>query len=78
MGYQPCDTGDLETRFEKIAIYVDQVTREPTHAARQLTNEIWTSKLGSLEDIEHTLEGITGAEYGEIGQFLKRPTSPPG
>lgn len=79
MGYQCCDSGNLETGFEKIAIYVEQVTREPTHVARQLRNGMWTSKLGPREDIEHTLEGITGIEYGEIGQFLTRPiTGPPG
>ncbi|TAF36353.1 MAG: hypothetical protein EAZ69_10585 [Oscillatoriales cyanobacterium] len=44
----------------------------PTHAARQLANGKWTSKLGWLEDIEHELDGLTGDRYGVVGQILKR------
>jgi hypothetical protein len=45
----------------------------PTHMARQLTSGRWTSKLGELEDIEHlTLEQLSGSDYGQAVQFLKR------
>lgn len=72
LGYTPCDTAEFEPGFEKIAIYVDN-NGTPTHAARQLPNGRWTSKLGNLEDIEHTtLEGLTGAVYGSVGLILKR------
>jgi hypothetical protein len=44
--------------------------------ARQLPTGVWTSKCGSLEDIEHeTLEALAGFgpyEYGAVVRFLKR------
>jgi hypothetical protein len=47
-----------------------------THAARQLDNGKWTSKLGQLEDIEHeSLEALSGAVYGSVVQVLKKPTT---
>lgn len=71
MGYVICDNNDLEEGFEKIALYA--LNGEPTHAARQLNNGNWTSKIGSCEDIEHTLDGLVGNVYGIVAQFLKRP-----
>jgi hypothetical protein len=70
-GFVPCESFELEHGFEKIAIYVDS-QGTPTHAARQLSNGGWTSKLGPQEDIEHTLNGLTGPEYGQVAQVLKR------
>src|SRR6266568_673062 len=43
--FLPCDDGDVEEGFEKIAIYVN-ATGDVTHAARQKPNGAWTSKLG--------------------------------
>ena len=75
LGFAPCDRGDLEIGFDKLAIYAKG--QEVTHMARQLASGAWTSKLGRLEDIEHeALEGINGDDYGEPVQFLKRPTLP--
>lgn len=73
-GYQPCESDDLEAGYEKVAIYVDS-TGTPTHMARQLGSGTWTSKLGKLEDIEHTtLEQLEGEKsYGSAYQILKRP-----
>ncbi len=71
LGYSICDNGELEIGFEKIALYT--INGVPSHAARQLDNGNWTSKLGPLEDIEHTLEGLIGDMYGVVTQFLKRP-----
>lgn len=73
LGYEPCENDQLEPGYQKIAIYVDS-SGTPTHAARQLANGKWTSKLGWLEDIEHELDGLTGNRYGVVGQILKRPT----
>ena len=70
IGFGVCETSDLNPDFEKIAIYSKD--GEATHAARQLPNGSWTSKLGPLEDIEHTLEGLEGAEYGVVARFLRR------
>jgi len=71
LGYEICLGEGLEVGYQKIAIYVDS-SGIPTHAARQLANGKWTSKLGWLEDIEHELDGLVGDRYGVVGQILKR------
>ena len=73
-GYELCGDGSLEDGYEKIAIYVKD--GEPTHAARQLENGRWTSKLGKYEDIEHdfpeALQGDGFGEYGRVAVFMAR------
>ncbi len=56
LGYEPCDSTDLEDGYEKIVLYINE-EGIPTHAAKQLSTGKWSSKLGDLEDIEHELEG---------------------
>jgi hypothetical protein len=45
VGYDLCADGVLELGFLKVAIYADGFD-DPTHAARQLPDGRWTSKLG--------------------------------
>ncbi|MCS6976085.1 MAG: hypothetical protein NZM31_03615 [Gemmatales bacterium] len=71
LGYTRCENGDLETGYEKVALYVQD--DKPTHAARQLPDGRWTSKLGKEFDITHTLRGLEGPVYGRVAGFLKRP-----
>ena len=73
LGYGPCATSDAEPGFEKLALYADAQS-EPTHVARQLPSGVWTSKLGTGEDIEHlSLAGLEEPIYGWVAQFLRRP-----
>ncbi|MCP4372396.1 MAG: hypothetical protein GY797_30465 [Deltaproteobacteria bacterium] len=73
LGYSVCEDAENENNFEKIAIYADS-NGKPTHAARQLNSGKWTSKLGSLEDIEHhSLECLELSNYGSVTVILKRP-----
>ena len=72
-GFIPCDDDTVEAGFEKIAIYVNNQGK-PTHAARQLHNGRWSSKLGKEVDIEHSLVGLMNSEYGSVAQILKRPS----
>ena len=72
LGYSVCDDGEYEEGFEKIAIYANS-NEKPTHAARQLSSDIWTSKLGRLEDIEHNIDALDGKNYGTVAIFMKRP-----
>jgi hypothetical protein len=76
IGYIECEDGSLEPGFEKIAIYAVQETGgglTPTHAAKQLADGRWTSKLGPYEDIEHTLlENVNCPTYGAAVAYLKR------
>ena len=73
LGYEVCDSPTLESGFEKIAIYVDDLG--PQHLARQLPSGMWSSKCGRLEDITHTLEGLDGEEYGKAHFIMKRRCS---
>ncbi|MXY21946.1 MAG: hypothetical protein F4Y49_11505 [Dehalococcoidia bacterium] len=74
-GYELCGNGSLEDGYEKVAVYVKDGV--PTHAARQLSDGRWTSKLGKYEDIEHdSLEALQGdgfGEYGNVVVFMIRP-----
>jgi len=73
LGYAPCADDTLEAGFEKIAIYVD-IVGEPTHAALQLADGRWTSKMGDFEDIEHlTPQDVGGPGYGKPHSYMKRP-----
>jgi hypothetical protein len=71
--------GRLHPEYEKIAIYVD-ATGKPTHAARQLENGRWVSKLGPYKDVQHaspsTLEGTEAEEYGIVVKYLWRRRRP--
>jgi hypothetical protein len=71
IGYVPCEDAGREDGFEKIALYAD--SEGPTHAARQLPDGRWTSKLGRMEDIEHaTLECLCNSHYGNVIAYMKR------
>jgi hypothetical protein len=76
-GYTDCDSADLEPGQEKIALYAE-ASGCPTHAARQLPNGRWTSKLGEREDIEHELKPLEGDIYGLVVGYMKRPCPIPG
>lgn len=72
LDYTICTETKYEEGFEKIAIYVDANGRA-THATRQLSSGRWTSKLGSLEDIEHDFDAFSGSRYGSVAVVMKRP-----
>jgi hypothetical protein len=72
LGYEPCEGDQWEPGFEKVALYGDGLYY--THAARQLADGKWTSKLGKAEDIEHdSPDDVAAGLYGEIVQIMKRP-----
>jgi hypothetical protein len=70
LGFDDCGDAVLETGFEKIALFTKG--EQATHAARQLESGLWTSKLGPLEDIEHSLEGLVGDCYGSVACLFRR------
>ena len=75
VGFSPCPDDSVEPAWEKIAVYA--TPDGPAHAARQLPNGRWTSKLGPDDDLEHDLDGLCGAVYGSVVQLLRRPVSTP-
>ena len=70
LGFEPCDSALPEAGIEKIALYGKG--SRPTHAARQIATGLWTSKLGPLEDIEHSLESLESEVYGVVVQVFRR------
>ena len=68
IGYEQCKDGTLEPDLVKVAIFADGT--KPTHAARQLKDGKWTSKLGRNIDIAHSLQGLEGNKYGKVVQYL--------
>ncbi len=84
LGYEICNDESLEAGFQKIAIYFKDDIRS-IHAARQLSNGSWTSKLGQNIDIEHdfikewdVLEDFSSRKiinltsYGQLRVLLKK------
>ena len=69
LGYEECISDELEHEFEKIAVYAR--LGKGQHVARQLDDGLWTSKLGDLEDITHSLRGLEGTEYGKVEKIMK-------
>jgi hypothetical protein len=73
VGYSDHETcnGSLESGIEKIAIYL--LNGIPTHAAKQLPDGRWKSKLGPWQDIEHnTTKAVEEYVYGKAVIFMKR------
>lgn len=72
LGYAKCADGRIEAGLEKVAIYCDP-GGTPTHAARQLDDGKWTSKLGQSWDISHTTTmGMECATYGVTTVYMQR------
>lgn len=70
IGFTICESGDLELGFEKIAVFAKN--NIPTHAAKQLNDGVWSSKLGKNIDVSHTIFAIENGVYGQVSLFLKR------
>ena len=76
LGYEKCQDNSLEAGYEKVALFAKHDNNGilvPTHTARQLCDGRWTSKLGTLEDIEHQeVEDVSGPDYGSPVTFMRR------
>jgi hypothetical protein len=70
VGYIRCESGSLESGFQKVAIYTKDGV--PTHAARQLKNGSWTSKLGPHIDVSHSIFSMHGGNYGSVAAYMKK------
>ena len=73
LSYTVCDHDQFEAGYEKVALFA--LAGVPKHAARQLPNGRWTSKLGPMEDIEHALHDLTGMIYGAVVLIMRRPSA---
>jgi len=71
-GYEVCDNGDLEKGYLKVAIYAYH-DGKPSHAARQLENGKWTSKLGVHQDVSHSIFSMSDGDYGNVVHYMRKP-----
>ena len=69
-GFEPCDDGDMQPGFTKVAFYGSR--DRVRHAARQLPDGRWQSKLGLDHDIEHDLLALVGEEYGSLLAVVRK------
>jgi hypothetical protein len=70
-GFEQCADASPEVGWHKVAVYGD--ASGYTHAAKQLPNGRWSSKLGKLQDIEHdTLESLYNTDYGKVVCILRK------
>lgn len=73
-GFTICQSLDLEEGILKIAIFA---TPEGvvTHASRQLPDGAWTSKIGAMSDIRHSLLSLEGEIYGRVCAIMQKVAS---
>jgi hypothetical protein len=70
-GFEVCADASPEPEYEKVVIFV--LDGAVSHAALQLPDGSWTSKIGDLADIMHrTLDAAGGGLNGKPVQALKR------
>jgi hypothetical protein len=68
MGYSITSSLVYSTTERRIAIFVKD--NKATHAAVQLDNSRWSSKLGQNQDIVHTLSALEGPLYGSVQVYM--------
>jgi hypothetical protein len=70
-GFEPCSNASTEPGYEKVVIY--ELDGAVAHAALQLEDGHWTSKIGDLADIMHiNLQAGGGGLNGNPVQAVKR------
>ena len=74
LGYEPCDDSYLEDGYQKVALY--EVQGEAKHAAVQMSNGRWRSKMGQGPVVEHrSPESLSGGMYGDATITMRRAVS---
>ena len=69
--YEQCEDGNVEEGYEKVALYEVQGRFE--HAALQMPNGRWRSKMGAGPVIEHrSPESLSGGMYGNPTVYMRR------
>ena len=74
LGFQRCQDSSLESDYEKVALYEGQGDFE--HAAVQMPNGRWRSKMGQGPVIEHrSPESLSGGMYGNPTTHMRKVVS---
>jgi len=71
IGYELCDNGHVEAGYQKVALY--EIEGRFQHAAVQMLNGAWRSKMGEGPVIEHNNpESLSGGMYGDATVLMRR------
>ena len=71
LGYEQCDDSRAQAGYQKVALY--EVQGEMKHAAAQMPNSRWRSKMGQGPVIEHrSPESLSGGPYGEATVYMRK------
>ena len=75
LGYEQCDDSNVEDGYQKVVLYGFQGSFE--HAAVQMPNGRWHSKMGQGPQIEHhSPESLSGGPYGDAMIYVRRSADP--
>ncbi len=70
--YEQCESSQVEDGYQKVALY--EVQGQAKHAALQMPNGRWRSKMGRGPVIEHrSPESLSDGIYGDVHCFMRRP-----
>ena len=73
-GYKSCGKDiNFKQEYEKIALFIIPGINLPSHMAKQKSQDIWESKLGDKELIEHDLNELSRGSYGLIYEIFEKP-----
>ena len=73
LGFEQCNDSRLENGYQKVALYEQQGCW--THAAIQMPNGRWRSKMGQGPVIEHqSPQSLSSGTYGEPTIYMRRAT----
>ncbi|CZB17161.1 hypothetical protein FLM9_788 [Candidatus Synechococcus spongiarum] len=71
--FQPCNDSRMEGGYQKVALYEQEGSW--MHAAVQMANGRWCSKMGRGPVIEHqSPQSLSGGIYGEPSTYMRRAT----
>ena len=71
LGYEQCDDSHFEEGYQKVALY--EVQGEAKHAAVQMPNGRWRSKMGQGPVIEHrSPESLSDGIYGNATVYMRK------
>jgi hypothetical protein len=63
-GWEETTDQSVEEGKQKVALFA--LNGEPTHAARLVAQDQWTSKLGAHIDLTHAFDDLDGPNYGAV------------
>lgn len=75
LGFEQCHDSQVEEGYQKVTLYEERGAW--THAALQMPNGHWRSKMGEGPVIEHpNPESLSAGPYGDATTFMRKSVQP--